>query len=980
MRILFDGQQLSERMTGVGYYSDRIVRALLGLDRRNEWLVLCHNQNADYVRGIVTGRSNAQMVVLNQPVSLDYRVQQGMLSELIPSREVDLYFSPSFLSVPRKLCPSVSVIHDVTYALFPEFQPQGVAEYLHRCVTDTCGNAWRLIAVSENSRKDIASMYHVSADRISVVSEAADEAFFRPYSGEEISIARTKHRLPCRYILAVNMGNPKKNAPILAGAYAKLPSSVRADVKLVVVGEWSPDALDLRRVAENAGCGADVILTGHIPREDLYRITAGASLFCFPSLHEGFGLPVLEAMAAGIPVISSEAASLPEVAGDAAVLLDPKNVGAWTAAMERLLISETDRAELSARGKKRAREFSWVKAARETLAVLEQAPCTSKQPIPIASSPAPRFEPVATSGFTCTISVDDVRPAPGFGGERERGPLCFLLRLYEEFGCKSTLFVPTNWQGQWPVSQHLDWLGWLRDQPCFEIACHGDLHATAVGNSDPGEFRGLTPDALEEVIGRSLEVFVKIGYRPSGVKAPGWLMEPSAYGVFVRWFDYVADHVQGTELSRLEGQSLVRVPYLYTIDELGVWPESGSVVLQSHAAPEGRTTNGWTEPVYERVRAFIRTGVRLGVEFATIAEVRKAVAFTRPLPAASSTTVRAVELDSRLRGGETKVLGEEAGVLYNASGASCPVELRADNATVAILSRNRRQYLSDLLRNIDETGPKELGRVVVLNNSEDDSAELVRKQFPHWRVADLRDDSYPEEPPGLVWLKKNRPELLPKPLEKVGPPSGWTAPRSIGWLRNRLLLECEREFVVEFDDDFAVKPGWWEYYVRFQREYGAHAVMNNFGAFVMALTVPRQIGWIDERFLGSHGCEDNDYAARISEARVRWVLGFNRDHDWRSAEQGNPRGSMTGADYFVHRYALLSGGYSARRDEAARDPIRASWNQVWFVAKWEETREDTGVFSRPPFRGAFLRRKVQEEPDWHSLHRPGTRVPARTVT
>jgi peptidoglycan/xylan/chitin deacetylase (PgdA/CDA1 family) len=158
--------------------------------------------------------------------------------------------------------------------------------------------------------------------------------------------------------------------------------------------------------------------------------------------------------------------------------------------------------------------------------------------------------PIATDGLSLALSVDDVRPEQGFGGDRERGPLSYLLRLHEEFGCKATLFVPSDWQGRFALQEHLDWLSWLLEQPCFEVACHGHLHAVEPGSGDPGEFRDIDAETAQARIRQSLHVFAEAGHRPLGFKAPGWFLETSAYAVLNRHFSYVADRVIGTEVSR----------------------------------------------------------------------------------------------------------------------------------------------------------------------------------------------------------------------------------------------------------------------------------------------------------------------------------------------------------------------------------------------------------------------------------------------
>lgn len=981
MRILVDAQQLDRQMTGVGHYTHRILTTMMRCDGHHEWLALCHRGNASVIESLQTEHPLLQPVVLSEPVFGHYRAQEDLLRKLVPQVKPDVVFSPSFLAAPKDLCPSVSVVHDATYALYPEFYGR-VASYLHDCVQNTCQQASHIITMSENSAKDLRQLYQIPRHRLSVIPLAADEGFRDSVSPEAILRCREHYGLPERYVLAVNMGNRKKNAPVLFAAFAALTPEQRQGAHLVVVGEWHPDALDLTQEAERAGIANQVILTGYIPQEDMAPLYAGALVFCFPSLHEGFGLPVIEAMAVGVPVLCSSEASVPEVAGDAARLIDPRDTAAWTRELAALLASDEQRQQLIQRGRERALGFTWETTAKATLAALEGTQRLAALPVSPTTRP-PVFDPVAIDGLVCVITVDDVRPEPGFGGRRHDDPLGYLNRLHEEFGCKATLFTPTAWKDEWPVDRHLEWLGWLVSRPYAEIACHGHLHAAEPGSDDPGEFRGISPERLEAILDTSFAAFARVGHQPRGIRAPGWFLEPSTYAVFARRFAYVADHVQGLDPARLRGTNLLRIPYHSTIDATVPWPERGLVVLQSHIAPEGRTTNGWTDAHFQRMRAFLRTGQRLGVQFMTLADAAQHLASAPTVAPAPSMTpepivVQAVSHDDeRLRGGVLHHIGADATVLYHGTSAPCPHQLRADNATIMVLSRNRREYLVDLLSSIDRTGPAELGRVVVLNNTEDGSKEMLAAQFPAWQVLAVDDQDYAQhDPPGLMWMKQHAPQLLPRPIEAVGPAAGWTAPRSISWLRNCEFRTCDRDFLLHFDDDFVVKDGWWDYYQLIQRTFSAHGVFNNFGAFVMCRTIWEQIGMCDERFLGSHGYEDLDLAARIAEGRMRWALGFNRDHDWRSAEQGNPRGSMTGNDLFVHRYALMSGGFSARRDDWQADPIRAQWNGRWWAAKWEETQEDTGIIARPPFAGKFLRRRVPSEPTWPLATRSTASSPA----
>jgi len=371
MKIVYDCQQLAKQMTGVGYYTAHLLREMLALQPSHEFLLLCHTGNADVVRDTIQSSSSAHLVVLDNPVSLDYRVQQQMLSELLPKQKAELYYSPCFMSVSPAVCRTVSVIHDATFVLYPEFHPRGGAEYLHRLVNDTCLNAERIITMSENSRRDIARFYHYPEERIDVVPLAADDEFLHPVSATKKNSVLEALSLGTEYILAVNMGNPKKNIDTLLKAYAKLDNRVRNKIPLVVAGECNPQTLDLAEMVKRYGIASQVKLTGWIDRESLRCLYAGASLFCFPSLHEGFGLPVIEAMASGVPVISSNAASLPEVGGNAACYVDPHDIHGWALQIERLLDSKEKRMEMVRLGKDRAETFTWKKTAQKTLQIID---------------------------------------------------------------------------------------------------------------------------------------------------------------------------------------------------------------------------------------------------------------------------------------------------------------------------------------------------------------------------------------------------------------------------------------------------------------------------------------------------------------------------------------------------------------------------------------------------------------------------------
>lgn len=229
----------------------------------------------------------------------------------------------------------------------------------------------RILTVSRHTKNDLAKQFNVAMEKIVVIHLAASERF-RPLNEDEIDLALSHVGLCQPYILYVGSIEPRKNLIRLLEAYAQL-RRWSTEWNLVLVGTrnfWKSSPV--RKTAEKLNLKPYVHFTGNIPEADLPGIYNGADLFIYPSLYEGFGLPVLEAMACGTPVITSNTSSLPEVAGEAALLVDPYNVEEIAAAM-RYVLDDPDLAqELRIRGLERAKEFTWEKTARQTISIYEK--------------------------------------------------------------------------------------------------------------------------------------------------------------------------------------------------------------------------------------------------------------------------------------------------------------------------------------------------------------------------------------------------------------------------------------------------------------------------------------------------------------------------------------------------------------------------------------------------------------------------------
>jgi glycosyltransferase involved in cell wall biosynthesis len=263
-------------------------------------------------------------------------------------------------------------LHDLGYLHYPAAHRPADRRYLHASTRWSAHQATAVIADSCATRDDLVAAYGVPRDRIHVIYLGRDEALTPVDDAGELARVRAAYGLGERYLLYVGTLQPRKNLARVIAAFARVCDRVElGGVQLVLAGKkgWLYD--DLFAAVERLGLRGRVAFPGYIPDADLPALLSGGTAFVFPSLYEGFGIPVLEAGGCGVPVITSNTSSLPEVAGDAALLVDPHDVEAIAEAMYRLVTDEALRAELTRRGLENVKRFSWEKCARETLAVLE---------------------------------------------------------------------------------------------------------------------------------------------------------------------------------------------------------------------------------------------------------------------------------------------------------------------------------------------------------------------------------------------------------------------------------------------------------------------------------------------------------------------------------------------------------------------------------------------------------------------------------
>jgi glycosyltransferase involved in cell wall biosynthesis len=351
MRICIDATSLLLRSAGVKNHVYHWMRSLKAEAPEHEitaFPMLGEVGALDHERSMLGLWQTLPRIALLHLVNIRF---SGLIDSVV---NADIFHASNLVRNLPKRPKLTGTIYDMTAMLMPEVHTEGNVRAERSYAERVLKRADGLIAISEASKRDAVRLLGIDAKRITVVYPGIDERFF----------TATPMKRPKPYVLFVGTIEPRKNIDALLDAWLELPIGIREAHDLLISG---PVGWQSKRTLDRIKSGIlGVEYLGYVPESTLPSLTAGASVFVYPSLYEGFGFPSAQALAAGVPVITSNVSSLPEVVGDAGILLDPRGSFAMRDAMQRLLLSPSEREEMGRRGKERARRFTWKNSAEQS--------------------------------------------------------------------------------------------------------------------------------------------------------------------------------------------------------------------------------------------------------------------------------------------------------------------------------------------------------------------------------------------------------------------------------------------------------------------------------------------------------------------------------------------------------------------------------------------------------------------------------------
>ena len=378
MKVCLELQPYLKTKSGIGVYTYEISRCLEQISKDSINLQVFNFKNKmDMNRkllGIEANKDECRVM----PYSVYRRIWHYLPISYnsLFKQQGDIYHFFDYIVPPRIRGKVVTTVHDMTYELYPETMQKTTLERIKKDINYSVERADKVITISESTKRDMMSILKISEEKIEIIPPGVDfERFNKSYTALQVQGVKERYQLPENYILYMGTLEPRKNIESIVEAFALMKKESDHSVqkiKLVIAGKkgWLYESI-FNKVRQ-LDIESEVVFTDFIEEEHKPIIYQLAKAFVFPSIYEGFGIPVLEAMAASVPVITSKVSSLPEVAGDAALLVAPKDKEKIAESMYTLITDEASREQLRLRGLKQARKFSWRASAEKLYHIYEE--------------------------------------------------------------------------------------------------------------------------------------------------------------------------------------------------------------------------------------------------------------------------------------------------------------------------------------------------------------------------------------------------------------------------------------------------------------------------------------------------------------------------------------------------------------------------------------------------------------------------------
>jgi glycosyltransferase involved in cell wall biosynthesis len=368
-RIGIDARKLKD--FGIGSYVRNLVEAISRLPESAEYdfRLYVRGEDVDALPPLGDNFSTVQEDSPGYSVSELTRFSWRLMRE-----RLDLFHATHYVIPPLARARAVVTIHDIIHVLYPQFLPNRAAlVYARVMIRRALNRADRILTVSYNTKRDLVDYFGIAPARVEVVYNGVASSFRPDLPREERERVAATYRLPRPYLLFLGGEKPHKNVRNVLRAFAQARRERALPHALVLAGPMPKNRSRVEAIISALELDSRVCRPGIVPEQDLPGLYAGADAFLYPTLYEGFGLPVVEAMASGVPVLTSSTSALQEIAGGYALLVDPMDVDAIAKGIVQLATDPARRAELVELGKRRARDFSWERAARRTLQVYAEA-------------------------------------------------------------------------------------------------------------------------------------------------------------------------------------------------------------------------------------------------------------------------------------------------------------------------------------------------------------------------------------------------------------------------------------------------------------------------------------------------------------------------------------------------------------------------------------------------------------------------------